>query len=151
MDVLDYLDENLITCDLKATNKTDAIKELAGLAKKSSIVKDGGCFLKDVFEREETKSTGIGEGIAFPHARTDSVSDNVIVFGRSSQGVDFEAFDGKPAHLIFLMGIPTANINSYLKMLSYLSRKLKQEDFREKLMLSQEPHEVIQLFQNCGE
>jgi len=112
---------------MKAISKEEAIEELGEYLRKTNKVKDYKRFIREVKEREELVTTGIGNEIAIPHARTDTVDDFMLVFGRSLKGIDFEAFDNKPAKLIFLMAIPKREIDEYLIVLARLTKVLKQE------------------------
>lgn len=109
-------------------------------------ITDFESFLKDVFERENLSTTGICNGIAIPHARTDAVSQFVIAFGRSEEGVEFESLDGHPARLIFLMGTPKDEVKEYLRLLGRLTRLLKEESFRESLLKAEKAREIIEAF-----
>lgn len=131
MKLCDYLTEDTVVADVTAAGKNDAIAELAGTLRRSPAVRDVEEFLGAVFAREMESSTGIGDGIAVPHARTDSVGDFVAAVGRVPYGVDFQAVDGKPVTLIILMGIPTRMVKPYLKMLAHLSLLVKQPEFAE--------------------
>lgn len=147
MRIVDFLKEDRITLKLKAGDKEEAIKEMACLLGNAKEVIDFDLFLKDVFERESLNTTGIGEHIAIPHARTDAVKDFVIAFGRASEGIEFNSLDKKPAKFIFLMGTPKEKgLNSYLKILAHLTRLLKRESFKEALIKASGPKEVIEEF-----
>jgi fructose-specific phosphotransferase system IIA component len=147
--ISDYLKEDLICLHLKADSKEKVIKELAEWVKKAEGIIDFEKFLTDVFKREEVSSTGIGEGIAIPHARTDAVSKFVIGVGRHSQGVAYNTPDQKPAQLFFLMGVPLADVSGYLKILARLTRLLKKISLREKLLKASSPGEVITAFKEA--
>ena len=143
MRISDHISEKMICLALENTTKEGVIRELAKLLKDSKDVTDFDMFLKDVFEREKLGSTGIGNEIAIPHARTDAVNNIVIAFGRSSQGVDFNGADGKPVKLVFLMGTPKKDINKYLQVLAHLTRLLKKESFRQQLLEAQNADEIL--------
>ena len=98
-----FCEENLISFELKARNKEEVIRELTELASHSTLVKDKEELFKAVMEREKLVTTGVGYGVAFPHAKTKAIKGIVIAFGRSKQGVQFEAMDKKPVHLFFLI------------------------------------------------
>ena len=147
MRISDYLKEEMICLNLKATGKEEAIKELGSLIRKAKEITNYEKFLKDVLEREKLNTTGIGEGVALPHARTDAVTGFVIAFGRSENGIDFEALDGKKAKLLLLMGTPRkAGLDQYLVLLAHLTRLLKRESFRKSLLKAENPAEVIDIF-----
>ena len=147
MKISDYLKEDMICLNLKATNKEEVIKELGEIIRQCKDITNYDMFIKDMLERERIATTGIGDEIAIPHARTDSVSQFVIAFGRSENGVAFDSLDEKKARLIFLMGTPkTAGINHYLQLLAHLNRLLRKESFRELLMKAEKPSDIICLF-----
>jgi len=143
MKISDHISEKTICLDLENTTKDDVIRELSELLKESEYVTDFDVFLKDVFEREKLGATGIGNGIAIPHARTDAVHNIIIAFGRSSQGIDFNGVDDKPAKLVFLMGTPKKDVNKYLQVLAHLTRLLKKESFRQQLLEAQNADEIL--------
>jgi len=149
MRISDYLREDMICLNLKATGKEEAIKELGSFIRKAKEITNYEMFHKDVLEREKLTTTGIGEGVAVPHARTDAVTGFVIAFGKSEQGVEFDSLDGKKARLLFLMGTPkTAGLDEYLVLLAHLTRLLKEESFRESLLKAKSPAEIIEIFKN---
>src|SRR5690606_33459786 len=101
-----FCEEQLISFDLQASAKSDVIEELVEMAAKSKLVKDKNLLLKDIITRENLVTTGVGYGVAFPHAKTKATKGIVIAFGRSDAGVDFEAMDRQPVHLFFLIAAP---------------------------------------------
>jgi len=147
MKISDFLKEEKMILDLKASSKKEAIEELASFLGNAKEIVNPNLFLSDVFEREEVGSTGVGNHVAIPHARTDSVNDFVVAFGRSNDGVEFDSLDGKPAKLIFLMGTPKSKgLNGYLMILANLTRLLNKADFRKTLELASSPKEIIEAF-----
>ncbi len=147
MRISDYLKKEMIELDLKAENKEETIKELGAVICKSKLINNCEGYIKDVFEREELCSTGIGREIALPHARTDNVKGFVIAFGRSVNGVEFQALDQKPVKLVFLMGTPQSEeMKKYLHILAHLNRLLQKEDFRNKLRNAETAPEIIKVF-----
>ncbi|MCK4308168.1 PTS sugar transporter subunit IIA [candidate division WOR-3 bacterium] len=151
MNISTYLKEERICLNLEATEKKAAIRELAGFLRGSKEVTNFNSFLKDVFKREKVGTTGIGNGIAIPHARTDAVSEFVIAFGRSAKGVEFQSLDSKPVKLVFLMGAPKQNINGYLRILARLTRLLKKWEFRKSFMEASSAREIIEIFEKTEE
>ncbi|ASJ10661.1 PTS fructose transporter subunit IIA [Thermococcus sp. P6] len=136
--------EELIKMDLKGRNKSEVILELVDILYKHKVVKDKERFFEDVWAREQITSTGVGFGIAIPHAKSSAVVSPAVAIGKSSRGVDFEAIDGKPVHLVFLIAVPENAQDLHLKMLSSLSRSLVHEEFREALMRAKTPHEIVE-------
>lgn len=146
MDVRDYVKKELINLNLLSKKKEDAIREIAKLMENTREVVDFKHFLQDVFEREKLGTTGIGDEIAIPHARTDAVNQLIIAIGRSTHGVEFESLDGRKVRLLFLMGTPKGSVSHYLKMLAQLTRLLKNDPFREKLLEAEDGETVVKLF-----
>ena len=146
MEVKGYIREELINLDLLSEQKDDAIRELVQLMENAEGMVNFERFLEDVFERERLGTTGIGDGIAIPHARTDAVDQLVIAIGRSARGVEFESLDGKKVKLLFLMGTPRGSVSHYLKILAQLTRLLKEDTFRDKLLEARDKERVVSLF-----
>jgi fructose-specific phosphotransferase system IIA component len=146
VEVKGYIMEELINLDLLSERKEDAIRELARLMERTQGMIDFDLFLEDVFKRERLGTTGIGDGIAIPHARTDAVDQLVIALGRSARGVEFESLDGKKVKLLFLMGTPKGSVSHYLKILAQLTRLLKEGTFRDKLLEARDKETVVSLF-----
>ncbi len=140
-----FCDETLVQFDLKATDKTDVIEELVDLVARSNMVKDRDQLLQDIKERENLVTTGVGYGVAFPHAKTKSVKGIVIAFGRSSAGVDFDAMDHKAVHLFFLIAAPEDAIGAHLNVMARLSYLMKPEENRRKLLEAASPGDVLAL------
>lgn len=147
MEIANYFNKDNILLNLKAKEKEDAIREVALLLVGSKKIIDFDQFLQDVFYREKLKTTGIGDQIAIPHARSNAVKDFVIAFGRVPQGLDFNSLDNKPVKLIFLMGTPAKKeLNSYLQILAYLTRILNKENFRKGLLSAESTGAITEVF-----
>ena len=145
-----FSDENLIEFNLKSNNKDGVIEELVNLAAASNMIKDRDVLLADVKEREELVTTGVGYGVAFPHAKTKSAKGIVIAFGRSKEGVDFDAMDHKPVKLFFLIAAPEDAIGAHLNVMARLSYLMKDEDGRTKLLQASSPGDVLELMDNVN-
>lgn len=140
-----FSDENLVSFGIQATTKEEAIEELVELAASSNMVKDAERLLIDVKEREELVTTGVGYGVAFPHAKTRSVKGIVIVFGRSEQGIEFDAMDHKPVNLFFLIAAPEDAIGQHLNVMARLSYLMKSAENRQTLLDAGSPGDVLAL------
>lgn len=140
-----FCEEGLISFELKAFSKEKAIEDLVNLASKSKLVKDKTELLNAVLEREKLVTTGVGYGVAFPHAKTKAVKGIVIAFGRSDKGIDFDAMDKKPAHLFFLIAAPEDAIGAHLNVMARLSYIMKSEKNRETLMKIKSPKELLEV------
>ncbi len=146
--ISDYLKPEVIMMKLKQQEKIAVLKELVEHLVKNNLVKNGEEFINALAKRENLESTGIGNGIAIPHARTDTVEDLVLAFARSSEGVDFSAIDGKPSHLIFLIASPEDKKSEYIMALAKLSRLLRRESVRKMLMDAESPEEILKIVQD---
>jgi len=146
MDMSQLLRKELIKLEIDSQDKESAIKELVELMRNSAEVADADLFLHDVYAREQLGSTGVGEGIALPHARSQGIQKLIIAFGRSTKGLNFDALDANPVQLIFLIGTPKDDVGNYLKTLAHLSRLLKKEYFRKKLLAAVSCDEVLEVF-----
>lgn len=143
-----FSEENLVSFQLNSASKEDAIVELVDLVSLSTMVKDRDQLLSDVMERENLVTTGVGYGVAFPHAKTSAVKGIVIAFGRSTKGIDFDAMDHKPVNLFFLIAAPEDAIGAHLNVMARLSYLMKSETNRKKLMEAGSPGDVLALMDN---
>lgn len=145
------IDKNVIILDLVANEKIEVITSLAASALRADKISSLEGFIEDVLEREKTYSTGIGEGIAIPHAKSKYVKEAVILFGKLREGIDWDSMDGKPVEIVFLFGVPEENVNNlHLKLLSQLSRKLMDEDFVKLLKNSKTEDEILEALKDIG-
>ena len=145
MIVSDYIREKFCLMDLKSQDKEEAIKEIAKVFDEGGKILDREKFINDVLEREDLGSTGIGNNVAIPHARTDAVKGFVIGFGKSNAGMEFKSLDGQKVNLIFLMGASPDELNLYLRILAELSKLLMDASFRQDLIAAKTESEVISL------
>lgn len=146
MSLISELSDKMILSDLAATNKKEALMELAEAVQgEHPDLKTEDLYTK-LRERESLGSTGIGDGIAIPHGKLKDLSKITICFARSINGVPFDSMDGKPAHLFFLLLAPESAAAHYLSSLAELSRFLKNSHTREKLMLAQSKEELSEIF-----
>lgn len=143
-----FCEENLITFNLNASTKDEVIKELVDSIANSNMVNDSELLFKDVTERESLVTTGVGYGVAFPHAKTKAVKGIVIAFGRSVEGVDFDAMDHKPVQLFFLIAAPEDAIGAHLNVMARLSFLMKSEENRQELLEATSPGDVLALMDN---
>ena len=134
MKITDMLKREFVVEQLKAGNKRDALAELAGVFAIGRIKVDSEAMLHVLLERERLGSTGIGDGIAIPHGKLSGLEEMVVSFGRSREGIAFEAMDGKPVHLFFLLMAPENSAGQHLKALAKISRMLKDANFRKSLL-----------------
>lgn len=140
-----------IMMDIDAKEKIAAIEEMVNYLVANEFVSDGKVFLKALLKRENLESTGIGDGIAIPHARTNAVTSLILAFARSQDGVDFSAIDGKPSHLIFLIASPEDKKSEYIMALAKISRLLRRQYVRDQLKHAQNPQEVLNIIKKNEE
>ncbi|MDI6779615.1 MAG: PTS sugar transporter subunit IIA [Bacteroidota bacterium] len=146
MRISDILNENLVQIDLKGENKNDIINSMIDLLINSKKVLDIEKVRTAIFEREKIMSTGVGNGFAIPHGKTDAISDIVAAFGITEKPVDYQSLDEKPVRLIFLLVGKENMIGPHIKLLSRISRLMNKDDFRQKLINCSSPSEVIEFF-----
>jgi len=143
MKVSEYLREDCCVIGLAAKDKEGAISEIAKKLAVSGKIVNVEKFIADILERESLGSTGIGNNIGIPHARTDAVNGFVIGFGQSKEGVDFKSLDDQRVNLIFLMGADPKELNFYLRALAELSKLLMNKTFRQALMEAKTATDVM--------
>lgn len=146
MRITDLMIKETMIMDLKATAKEAAIDELIASLAASGRINDPILFKEMILKREEQSSTGIGGGIAMPHAKTKAVNEATVVFAKSAKGVEFESLDDEPARIFFMIAAPEGAGNMHLRTLASLSRLLIDSEFIEQLMNTQTPDEVSALF-----
>jgi PTS system fructose-specific IIC component len=145
MKITELLTEATVTMTVSGSGKTEAIGELAKLLDGAGKLADVQRFMEAVLRREDQGTTGIGDGIAIPHAKSSAVKEAAIAFGKSEKGVDFASLDGKPVHLIFMIAAPEGADNQHLEALSRLSELLMKKEVREGLMKASSPDEVLEV------
>lgn len=146
MKITDLMIRETMIMDLKATSKEAAIDELIASLTASGRINDPVLFKEMILKREAESSTGIGGGIAMPHAKTKAVNEPTVVYAKSNQGIDFAALDGEPAHLFFMIAAPEGAGNTHLRTLAALSKLLIDAEFIGQLMETRTPDEVTALF-----
>lgn len=144
MRISDILKLDAIIADLKAKNKSEAIKELS-----QAVSPVAGADAEDVsavlLEREHLGSTGIGGGIAIPHGKLDTVKSIAVGFGRSIKGIEFNSLDNRPVHLFFLLLTPEHSTGGHLKVLAQISKLLKMDQFKERLLSAGSQEQIHQI------
>ena len=131
--------------DLDCSTKNECLAKLVGAAATSDAVVDEQALLEAVLERESKLSTGIGLGIAVPHARIDAVTRFVVVVGRHRKGMEFGSIDGRPVHIVVLIAGPREAKTPYLELLAQLSKRLKLENVRNKICDGATSQDVVDL------
>ncbi|HOV21977.1 MAG TPA: PTS sugar transporter subunit IIA [Candidatus Ratteibacteria bacterium] len=145
MKITDFLDKRCVIIGMRSRTKKEAIKELLTKLKENGFIKDEKEILETVMEREKLGSTGIGQGIAVPHAKSDQIENLVAALGISKTGIDFNSLDGEQVNIVFLVLAPTKSVGLHLKALAKIARLLKDRVFRNALKDAQSPEEIIDL------
>jgi PTS system nitrogen regulatory IIA component len=128
---------------LDATDKESALREMATLVGQFPEVTDAERLLEAIFEREAIMSTGIGLGIAIPHAKIPEVHDFVVALGKTRKGIEFNALDGRPVDFIVLIAGPDNQQERYLQLLARITLKLKDASVRRDLAAATDPQEIL--------
>jgi PTS system nitrogen regulatory IIA component len=144
MKILDVLHRGAILADLKALDKKGVLEELVTpIARIAGTNHDN--LVKVLMDRERLGSTGIGEGVGIPHGKLKELESLFLGFGLSHKGVDFESMDGQPTHIFFLLITPENSTSLHLKLLARISRILKNEPFKEKLINATSSNEIYSI------
>jgi nitrogen PTS system EIIA component len=138
-----FMSEDCIIADLGTQNKADALKTLTHLLYDTKRIKAVPPALDQIMAREMTESTGIGRGIAVPHARVSGLTKLVCAIGRSPEGIDYMAVDKKPVHLIFLICYPPTQQTIYLNFIATLARLLREKDQLARLLSAKTSAEIF--------
>lgn len=146
MRIEDILFKELMIMDLKATTKEAAIDEMIARLNEKNIIDDTTVFKEGIMQREAQTSTGLGDGVAMPHTKNRAVKKPAVLFAKSETGVDFEALDGNPVHLFFMIAAPEGENELHLQVLATLARSLADSNFVEGLTTATNPEEVLTLF-----
>lgn len=151
MNFIEVLSPETIETNVSLDNKAEVIEYLVNLASKTGKVLDSKVVINDVLEREKILSTGIGKGIALPHAKTKGVSDFVASLITLKNPIDFDSLDSEPVSLcIMLLGLE-GQVGTNLKLLSKLSKIVNVDEQREEILKAKTPMEVYQLFKQYEE
>ncbi|HER62556.1 MAG TPA: PTS sugar transporter subunit IIA [Desulfobacteraceae bacterium] len=145
MKIADFLNASAIADDLKARGKNDVLAELTDTIVHADKSLDRDEVMRVLQEREKLGSTGIGDGVAIPHGKLKNISNLLISFGRSRDGVDFDSMDGKPAHLFFLLIAPEESVGIHLKTLARISKLLKNPAVRQRLLQAENAGDIYSI------
>ncbi|MFD2308639.1 PTS fructose transporter subunit IIABC [Enterococcus termitis] len=151
MNIKDLLVKDVMIMDLQATDKKGAIDEMVQKMYDGGRISDIATYKEGILAREAQTSTGLGDGIAMPHAKNSAVKEPTVLFAKSNKGVDYEALDGQPTYLFFMIAAPEGANDTHLQALAALSRLLVDPTFVAKLKETTTPEEVQNLFQSAEE
>ncbi len=145
MKIMDFLNEKAICANLTASTKEEVIEELIDLLLKAQVIKDKKKLIKILLDREALGSTGIGQGVAIPHGKSEGVKELVAAFGISEKGVDFDSLDGEKVFIFFLLVAPEDSAGPHLKALARISRLLKDRYFRDTLKAAKDEKTLLKI------
>ncbi|MFD1448789.1 PTS fructose transporter subunit IIABC [Oceanobacillus profundus] len=151
MKTTELLRKDIMIMDLQATTKEAVIDEMIRSLHKNGVVQDAEEFKEAILNREAQSSTGLGDGIAMPHAKIKAVNEPAVLFAKSTKGVEYESLDGQPAYLFFMIAVPEGANDTHLQTLASLSKLLIDPDFVGQLKQANSPDEVHQLFNQSEE
>jgi len=137
---IEFLNENL-----SSNTKTDVLVELINVLIKNGLTIDRAKAIDVLQQREKLGSTGIGDGVAIPHGKVSDIHELVVAFGRSREGIEFDAIDGKPVYLFFLLLAPENSTGQHLKALAKISKMLKTPNFRKKLIEAKTTNDLFKV------
>jgi fructose-specific phosphotransferase system IIA component len=149
MNILDILSPKAIKVPLQASDKKAAIDELVDLIAGAGLISQPEALRKVVWEREQQRTTGIGEGLAIPHGKSSSSKQLVVAMGRPAQPIDFGAIDNKPVKLIVLLASPPDKTSDHIQALGKISRLMADPKFRTAAYATQNADELYQLFEKA--
>src|SRR3989338_5523049 len=147
MKIMDFLNKKAISVSIKATDKEGVIRELVDILARATDIKNEEELIKAILDREALGSTGIGQGVGIPHAKSQSVKELVASFGLSRAGVDFDSLDGEPVYIFFLLIAPEESAGPHLKALARISRVLKDKYFMDLLKKAKGENEILHIIQ----
>lgn len=147
MKITEILNSESIKIGLKVESKRELLNQMVFLAERSKKILDREEVLAEVIEREKIMSTGVGKGIALPHAKTNAVLENIAALAILDEPIDFNSIDDTPVHIVFLLLGTENNVGNHLRLLSRASRLMNNDDFRENLLKCKTPYEIKTLFE----
>ncbi|EKN5165440.1 PTS sugar transporter subunit IIA [Staphylococcus pseudintermedius] len=151
MRITELLTKETIAMDLSATTKDGVIDELAQQLNQAGKLNQLDDYIAAIHKREQQSSTGIGEGIAIPHAKVEAVKTPAIAFGKSKAGVDYDSLDMQPAHLFFMIAAPATGAQTHLDALAKLSSVLMDENVRQALLEADSPEAVLAIINKADD
>ena len=141
----ELINKNYIIPEFKGSTKKQVLEELVEALASNKVEIDKVVLLNALLEREKLGSTGIGDGVAIPHGKLNGLDNIILLFGKSGQGVDFDAIDRKPVCLVFLLVAPADSAGLHLKALARLSRMLREKDFKNSLLMAPDAETLLKI------
>jgi fructose-specific phosphotransferase system IIA component len=147
MAFIDLIEPSVIRVPLQAETKSEVLRELVDLLAAAGKLKDPEKALSALLDREALGSTGLEDGIAVPHAKSDAEDKLSVAIGLAPQGIDFQALDGKASTIFFLLMAPLEQVGQHIEALSEIAKMTRSKSFCRTLLASETPEEVVELFQ----
>ena len=144
----DYIAEDTIALELRGEDKKSIIEKMAQILTDAKKINNKDVFIEGIQKREEIESTAIGNGIAIPHTRGDFCDRIAVCLGRINKGVNFNALDGKPVYIIFMIAAPTTAQKEYLQLIAKVARFLRAENNRKRILRAGNKEEIIQVIKD---
>ena len=141
----ELINENYIIPEFKGSTKKQVLEELVEALASNNLEIDKVVLLNALLEREKLGSTGIGDGVAIPHGTVNGLDNIILLFGKSGQGVDFDAIDRKPVCMVFLLVAPADSAGLHLKALARLSRMLREKEFKNSLLMAPDAETLLKI------
>ncbi len=141
----ELINKNYIIPEFKGSTKKQVLEELVEALASKNVEIDKVVLLNALLEREKLGSTGIGDGVAIPHGKLNGLDNIILLFGKSGQGVDFDAIDRKPVCLVFLLVAPADSAGLHLKALARLSRMLREKEFKNSLLMAPDAETLLKI------
>ena len=146
MNIISLLDSSTVIPDLKASSKKEVLNELISSLSSKVDSEELETIREAVFEREKIMSTGVGKGLAIPHGKASGIKDNYAAFALLDSPVEYEAIDGQPVSMVFLLVGPQSSNSFHIKMLSRISRLMNNSEFRMELNECKTADEILEIF-----
>jgi fructose-specific phosphotransferase system IIA component len=147
MNLLDILSSECVKAPLEGADKRAVINELVDVLAAAGRVQDADALKEAVWTREQTRTTGIGHGLAIPHGKSAGMASLAMAIGKPAEPMDFEAVDGKPVHLVVLLASPPDRTSDHIQALARISRLMTMDDFRESIYRAQSAAEIWELLE----
>jgi PTS system nitrogen regulatory IIA component len=141
----ELINKNYIIPEFKGSTKKQVLEELVEALASNNVEIDKVVLLNALLEREKLGSTGIGDGVAIPHGKLNGLDNIILLFGKSGQGVDFDAIDRKPVCMVFLLVAPADSAGLHLKALARLSRMLREKEFKNSLLMASDAETLLKI------
>ncbi len=148
MKISEILSEDFIIANLEPSTKSGVLETLCRFLKEKGVIKDDVTLQEALLEREKLGSTGIGENVAIPHAKSDDIDRIFCVFGKSENGIEYESLDQKPVNFVCLLLAPSNSTGQHLKALARIARLLKSQNLREDILKAQDASGIYTLILN---